>query len=86
MVLVLGYNVFLSGGWDLKSFFLNYVIIGFYVLTFVFWKIFRRTRYVGIGKADLQLVSIKREIDEYEEVEYARRRGKPVALLDRLFE
>ncbi|KAK6814018.1 hypothetical protein RU639_010491 [Aspergillus parasiticus] len=86
MVLVLGYNVFLSGGWSLKSFFLNYVIIGFYVLTFAFWKIFRRTRYVGIGKADLQLGGIKREIDEYEEVEYARRRGKPVALLDRLFE
>ncbi|KAE8168468.1 amino acid permease/ SLC12A domain-containing protein [Aspergillus tamarii] len=86
MVLVLGYNVFLSGGWDLESFFLNYVIIGFYALAFVFWKIFRRTRYVGIGKADLQLAGIKREIDEYEEVEYARRRGKPVALLDRLFE
>ncbi|KAB8214856.1 amino acid permease-domain-containing protein [Aspergillus novoparasiticus] len=86
MVLVLGYNVFLSGGWDLKSFFLNYVIIGFYVLSFVFWKIFRRTRYVGIGKADLQLGGIKQEIDEYEEVEYARRRGKPAALLDRLFE
>ncbi|GAB1195484.1 hypothetical protein APSETT444_004743 [Aspergillus pseudonomiae] len=86
MVLVLGYNVFLSGGWDLESFFLNYVMIGFYALTFVFWKIFRRTRYVGIGKADLQLGGIKREIDEYEEVEYARRRGKPVALLDRMFE
>ncbi|KAE8370690.1 amino acid permease/ SLC12A domain-containing protein [Aspergillus caelatus] len=86
MVLVLGYNVFLSGGWDLKSFFLNYVIIGFYALAFVFWKIFRRTRYVGIGKADLQLGGIKREIDEYEEVDYACKRGKPVALLDRLFE
>ena len=86
MILVLGYDVFLSGGWDLESFFLNYVMIGFYALTFVFWKIFRRTRYVGIGKADLQLGGIKREIDEYEEVEYARRRGKPVALLDRMFE
>ncbi|KAE8374860.1 amino acid permease/ SLC12A domain-containing protein [Aspergillus bertholletiae] len=86
MVLVLGYNVFLSGGWDLKTFFLTYVMIGFYALTFVFWKIFRRTRYVGIGKADLQLRGVKREIDEYEEVEYARRRGKPVGFLDRLFE
>ncbi|KAE8153105.1 amino acid permease/ SLC12A domain-containing protein [Aspergillus avenaceus] len=86
MVLILGYTLFLTGGWDTTTFFLDYVMIAFFVLTFVFWKVFRRTRHVRIGTADLQLGRIKREIDEYEEVEAVRRREKPVSWLDRVFE
>ncbi|KAB8227296.1 amino acid permease-domain-containing protein [Aspergillus alliaceus] len=86
MTLILGYNLFLSGSWDLTTTLLNYVLIAFSALTFVFWKVFRRTQYVGIGRADLQLGGIRREIDEYGELEYARKRGKPGAFLDRLFE
>lgn len=90
MTLVLGYNLFLAGGWDIASFFLNYVMIGVFVVMFVFWKLFRRTRYVRPGTADLQLGNIKREIDEYEESVYAavssEKRGKVARFVDRFFE
>lgn len=86
MTLILGYNVFIAGHWDLTSFFLDYVMVGFFVLAFVFWKIFKRTKYVGLGSADLQLGGTKREIDNYEAAYIPPNRGKVASFINRIFE
>jgi amino acid transporter len=86
MTLILGYNVFIAGHWDLTSFFLDYVMVGFFVLAFVFWKIFKRTKYVGLGSADLQLGGTKSEIDNYEAAYIPPNRGKVASFINRIFE
>lgn len=86
MTLILGYNVFISGQWDLASFFLDYVMVGFFILTFTFWKIFKRTKYVSLGKADLQLGNTKNEIDAYEAAYIPPNRGKIGSYVNRIFE
>jgi amino acid transporter len=86
MTLILGYNLFLSGGWDLASFFLDYVMIAFFIITFTFWKFFKRTRYVRPGTADLNLGGLKQEIDDYEDSYVPSRRGKAGRIFNRFFE
>ncbi|OBT69876.1 hypothetical protein VE03_00641 [Pseudogymnoascus sp. 23342-1-I1] len=86
MTLILGYNVFISGQWDLASFFLDYVMVAFFILTFTFWKIFKRTKYVPLGKADLQLGNTKNEIDAYEAAYIPPNRGKIGSYVNRIFE
>jgi amino acid transporter len=76
VILVLGYNVFIHGQWDTTSFFTNYTMVGFFIVAFVFWKMVRRTKYVPAGTADLQLGSVKSEIDLYEEFYELPKRGK----------
>ncbi|KAJ9238496.1 hypothetical protein DTO169E5_4696 [Paecilomyces variotii] len=84
MMLVSGYYLFMNGGWDTRSFFLTYTIIGVFVLAFVLWKFVQRTTYIRPGMADLQVGGLKKEIDEYEEQYIARPKSK-MAFLDRLF-
>ena len=86
MTLLLGYSLFIHGHWDLTSFFLNYVMVGFVIIAAVFWKIFKRTKYVKPGTADLGLGGIKREIDLYEEMYVPPKRGRVSNWFNRLFE
>ncbi|KAK1145551.1 hypothetical protein N8T08_004109 [Aspergillus melleus] len=39
MTLILGFDLFFDGQWDTTSFFLNYTMIGFFVVAFGFWKV-----------------------------------------------
>lgn len=66
MTLILGYNLFIDGKWDITSFFLNYTMIGVVIVTFVGWKVLKRTSYRRPGTADLGLNGLKKEIDDYE--------------------
>jgi amino acid transporter len=86
MTLILGYNVFIKGHWDLTSFFLDYVMVGFFILAFLFWKIFKRTKYVRPGTADLALGDTKNEIDTYEAAYRPKNRGKVAAAINGIFE
>ncbi|KFY43358.1 hypothetical protein V494_02023 [Pseudogymnoascus sp. VKM F-4513 (FW-928)] len=86
MTLILGYNLFITGHWDLASFFLDYVMVAFFILTFVFWKVFKRTKYVRPGTADLQLGNTKNEIDAYEAAYVPPNRGKIGSYVNRIFE
>ncbi|KIX07724.1 uncharacterized protein Z518_02378 [Rhinocladiella mackenziei CBS 650.93] len=86
MTLILGHSLFISGQWDVTSFCLNYIMIAFFILTFAFWKIFKRTRAVPLGKADLQLGTTKQEIDEYEAAYVPPTRGKAAHFFNRVFE
>ncbi|OKO94333.1 General amino acid permease AGP2 [Penicillium subrubescens] len=76
VALVLGYTVFIDGHWDITTFFTSYLMIGFFIVAFVVWKLFKRTNYVRPGTADLQLGDIKAQIDLYEALYEPPKRGK----------
>ncbi|KAJ5569394.1 hypothetical protein N7450_011880 [Penicillium hetheringtonii] len=86
VTLILGYTVFIDGHWDISTFFTSYLMIGFSIVAFVFWKLFKRTRYVRPGKADLQLGGIKAQIDLYEALYEPPTRGKVSSWFNGWFE
>ncbi|OGE51279.1 hypothetical protein PENARI_c014G06257 [Penicillium arizonense] len=86
VALILGYTVFIDGHWDISTFFTSYLMIGFSIVAFVFWKLFKRTRYVRPGEADLQLGGIKAQIDLYEALYEPPTRGKVSGWLNSWFE
>ncbi|KPI45838.1 General amino acid permease AGP2 [Cyphellophora attinorum] len=86
MLLASGYNLFLTGGWDLKWFFLTYSMIGFFVVLFIGWKLWFKTTYVRPGTADISIGGLKDEIDEYEALYMPRPRGKVLRLLGKVFD
>lgn len=86
MTLILGYNVFIHGQWDITTFFTNYTMVGFFPVAYLFWKIVKRTSYVKPGTADLNLGTVKEEIDLYETLYEPPRRGKIGTFLNKLFE
>ncbi|KAK8047823.1 hypothetical protein PG996_015887 [Apiospora saccharicola] len=76
MALAAGYDLFLDGGWDVMWFFLDYGMIGFFVVALVGWKTAFRTRYVRPGTADLSLGGLREEIDVYEALYVPRPQSK----------
>ncbi|WQF84159.1 Putative amino acid permease/ SLC12A domain-containing protein [Colletotrichum destructivum] len=86
MLLAAGYDLFLTGGWDVMWFFLDYGMIGFFILAFIGWKVFFKTRYVRPGTADISLGGAKEEIDQYEALYVAREPGRVGRLIDKVFE
>lgn len=85
MSLLLGYDVFITDNWSTMYFFLDYTMIGFFIVCFVAWKLVRKTRYVWPGTADLTLGGLKGEIDAYEAVHVPRPQGRFGTLLDKVF-
>lgn len=86
MTFITGYSIFIRGNWDITSFFLTYSLVGGFLVAIVFWKLVRGTTYVRPGTADLQLGSLKTDIDIYEELYVPPQKGKWVGFLDRIFE
>ncbi|RDW90986.1 general amino acid permease [Coleophoma crateriformis] len=86
MMLAQGYDLFINGGWSIKWFFLDYIMIGFFILCVAFWKVIKRTKYVKPGTADLCLGGIKEEIDAYEAMYTPRPQSKAGALFNKMFE
>jgi len=66
MLLLLGYDLFITGGWDILYFFLDYTFLGVFPLAVIFWKVVKKTKYVMPGTADLTVGGLVPEIDEYE--------------------
>lgn len=86
ITLILGYDVFISGQWDITTFFTSYTMVGFFIVAFVFWKIVKRTKYVRVGTADLKLGSTKDDIDLYEALYERPKRGRVLGYLNSWFE
>ncbi|KAL5355811.1 amino acid permease/ SLC12A domain-containing protein [Aspergillus floccosus] len=86
MTLILGYTVFINGNWDTTTFFTSYIMVGFFPVAFIFWKLVRRTKYVRPGTADLTLGSTKDDIDLYESMYERPKRGKVLDYLNSFFE
>ena len=86
MILAGGYDLFLTGGWSVKWFFLDYGMIGFFIISFIFWKFFFKSKYVRPGTADLSLGGLKEEIDNYEALLPPREAGAVDKVLSCIFE
>ncbi len=87
MIFAGGCDVFLKGNWSVMWFFLDYGMIGFFVLAFVFWKLFFKSSYVRPGIADLSLGGLKDEIDKYEEMSVPLERGRVLGkMIGKIFE
>jgi yeast amino acid transporter len=86
MLLACGYNLFLTGGWDVMWFFLTYGMIGFFVVAFLFAKFYFKTTYVRPGNADVSIGGLKEEIDAYEAMFVPREKGKVGRVLGKIFE
>ncbi|KAJ5307473.1 hypothetical protein N7476_008129 [Penicillium atrosanguineum] len=85
MVLAGGYDLFLKGGWDVMWFFLDYGMIGFFIIAFLGWKFCVKTKYVWPGNADLSLGGLREEIDTYEALHLPRQEGKVGMVLNKFF-
>ena len=68
---------------SLRTFFLSYTMVGFFPIVFVFWKVYKKTKYVRPGTADLSLGGPKEEIDEYEATYVPRDQSKISEWIDR---
>lgn len=87
MLFLLGYDLFITGGWDILYFFLDYTFLGVFPLAVLFWKIVKKTKYIRPGTADLTVGGLVPAIDKYErssEEETAPSKGLE-SVLDRLF-
>ncbi|KAI5197575.1 amino acid permease [Aureobasidium subglaciale] len=86
MLLAGGYDVFLKGRWSVMWFFLDYAMIGFFIIAFVSWKLVFKSTYVRPGTADLSLGGLREEIDAYEATFIPRKLGRAGRLLNKVFE
>jgi amino acid transporter len=86
MLLLQWYDLFVAHGWDVEYFFLEYTMIGFFIVCFVFWKVVKRTKYVRPGTADLSLGQTKKEIDTYEALYVSQQETKVGAWFNGLFD
>jgi yeast amino acid transporter len=85
MLFLLGYDLFITGGWDILYFFLDYTFLAVFPLAVVFWKVVKRTKYVKPGTADLTVDGMVPAIDQYERSTAEETNGKVEGLLDRFF-
>ncbi|KAJ4364696.1 hypothetical protein N0V83_009293 [Neocucurbitaria cava] len=53
VVFVYGYSTFLPGAFTLESFFTYYTMVGVAPILFVFWKLFKRTKWLKPQEVDL---------------------------------
>jgi amino acid transporter len=60
IILTLGFDTFAP--WDTKGFITSYFGVGYFVMLFVAWKVWHKTKYVRSAKADIW--TGKAEIDE----------------------
>ncbi|GMG16290.1 unnamed protein product [[Candida] boidinii] len=53
MLWVQGYTVFLPGNWSIESFLFSYLMIFIDIALFIFWKVYKRTKFVRPEDADI---------------------------------
>ncbi|KAF3987750.1 hypothetical protein FT663_02709 [Candidozyma haemuli var. vulneris] len=64
MTFVGTYEIFMPGGWDYQAFLFSYLMIFIDIGIFVFYKIFRRTKFKKASEVDL--VTGLKEVEEHE--------------------
>ncbi|RDW90970.1 hypothetical protein BP5796_02135 [Coleophoma crateriformis] len=53
IVIFSGFSVFLKGNWSASNFIANYIGIPIYIVPFVLWKVFKKTKFVRSSEMDL---------------------------------
>jgi amino acid transporter len=62
-----GFAVFLSGNWSAANFVTNYLPIFLFPVLFLFWKFFKKTRFVRAAEMDFYSGLEEVEADSYDE-------------------
>lgn len=70
MIGSIGYTAFLPGQWSVDEFLYNYIMIFVTLAVFIFWKIFKKTKFVKPSEADL--TTGLEDIEEHEYEFYAQ--------------
>ncbi|GAA6021318.1 hypothetical protein JCM10207_002695 [Rhodosporidiobolus poonsookiae] len=65
-----GFTVFLAGSWDTADFIVDYITLVIFAILFVFWKFFKRTKFVRLDQIDYE--TGKRELDAIADEEAAK--------------
>ena len=65
MTFVGGYTVFLSGFWDVPTFFFSYTMIGVFPILFFGWKVVKKTKWRRPEEVELRPRELL-EVEEYE--------------------
>ncbi|GAA5834721.1 hypothetical protein JCM9279_007091 [Rhodotorula babjevae] len=65
-----GYTVFLDGNWNTGDFIVAYITLVIFAVLFVFWKLFKRTKFVRLEEIDY--TTGKRELDAVADEEASR--------------
>jgi len=65
-----GFQVFLSHSWNVNTFITAYICLPIFLVFYLFWKIFKRTKFVRIP--DMDFTTGRRELNEMNEVETAK--------------
>ena len=53
MTFVGGYTVFLPGQWSVSTFLFSYTMIGVFPVLFIFWKLYKKTKWRSPNEVDL---------------------------------
>ena len=53
MTFVSGYTVFLPGQWSIPTFLFSYTMIGVFPVLFLFWKLYKKTKWLDPNEVDL---------------------------------
>ncbi|CUM68611.1 uncharacterized protein PRCAT00006338001 [Priceomyces carsonii] len=83
MVGCIGYTCFLPGQWSVDTFLYNYVMIFVSIGIFIFWKLFKRTKFIKPSEADL--FTGLDEIEDHEYQYYAKREVSDKERKDSIF-
>ncbi|KIW37820.1 uncharacterized protein PV06_09805 [Exophiala oligosperma] len=66
MMFLLGFDII--SPFSIKWFFLDYTLLAVFPIAAVVWKLVKKTKYAGFGKADLGLNGLVKEVDDYEDM------------------
>ncbi|KAK2812444.1 hypothetical protein FQN50_001445 [Emmonsiellopsis sp. PD_5] len=82
MIFLIGFDLFIDypKNWDIKYFFLNYSMLGFYIVMFAGYKLLKRTKRVKAMELDLALGESKTEIETHEML----LEEKPIGLAEKI--
>lgn len=76
-----GFTVFLAGNWSISDFFSFYLSVIIFPITFVAWKVLKKTRWVRLNEMDF--MTGRRELDEIDAFEQEKA-GTPTGLWSKI--
>lgn len=78
-----GYTVFLDGNWSTADFIVAYITLVIFAVLYVFWKLWKRTKFVTLDNMDFD--TGRRELDSMADEEAARYR-KPTTIVGKIWD
>lgn len=54
IILFSGFSVFLKGNWSVSDFIANYIGLPIYIIPFVLWKVFKKSKFVRASEMDFK--------------------------------